>query len=298
MSNNFPFGAWHLFLLACQITFLLVPGTFLFDTFLFDVRAIAGVLPGAMLSSAMSYSRRPVRIAFGGPPTFTVKWLIVACVVMFILEQVAPLSPLVSLLTLVPAKVLRGFLWQLATYLFLHAGVFHLVINMIWLYMFGGDVERYFGSRKFLAFFVGTGAAGGIAVTIASLFLAVPAVVVGASGSLFAIMVAWALLYPSREIFLFPFPIPIQARWFAALAIGVELLIVWSLGGNMLGSVAHLGGALAGFLYMKRPRSMIDPRSAYRRYRNRKIAKKFRVIMEDGFLDPDHRKDDGNSYLN
>ncbi|GMV99990.1 MAG: hypothetical protein AMXMBFR84_11290 [Candidatus Hydrogenedentota bacterium] len=163
------------------------------------------------------------------------------------------LAPSASLVTqwfaLQPHLVLQGWIWQPITYLFLHDGLMHLFGNMLVLFFFGPDVERILSTRKFYRFYVFCGL-GGAAAAIAWAVLRANAVsIVGASGAVSGIMVAFAVAYPHREVFIFPFPVPIKA-WF--LVVIILFMNVFMSGDTKGVSVpAHLGGMAAGFLYMK-----------------------------------------------
>jgi membrane associated rhomboid family serine protease len=141
--------------------------------------------------------------------------------------------------------------WQLLTYAFVHSGLTHLLFNMFGLYMFGGDVERVWGARRFLSFYIVC------ALSAAALQLVVTAVTgayyptVGASGAVFGLLLAFALLFPRRMVMpIFP-PIPMRAPVFVALYGILELVL--GVTGTQAGVAhfAHLGGLAGGFIYMR-----------------------------------------------
>jgi membrane associated rhomboid family serine protease len=141
--------------------------------------------------------------------------------------------------------------WQLLTYAFVHSGLTHLLFNMFGLYMFGGDVERVWGARRFLSFYIVC------ALSAAVLQLVVTAVTgayyptVGASGAVFGLLLAFALLFPRRMVMpIFP-PIPMRAPVFVALYGILELVL--GVTGTQAGVAhfAHLGGLAGGFIYMR-----------------------------------------------
>jgi membrane associated rhomboid family serine protease len=141
--------------------------------------------------------------------------------------------------------------WQLLTYAFVHSGLTHLLFNMFGLYMFGGDVERVWGTRRFLSFYIVC------ALSAAVLQLVVTAVTgayyptVGASGAVFGLLLAFALLFPRRMVMpIFP-PIPMRAPVFVALYGILELVL--GVTGTQAGVAhfAHLGGLAGGFIYMR-----------------------------------------------
>src|SRR6266581_2897615 len=100
----------------------------------------------------MNYRYRMSSISFGGPLTPMVKKIIIACVAVFVIQRIAG-SPIDGYFGLTPLLVLKEFyFWQLFTYMFLHGGIAHLLFNMLGLYMFGCEMERYWGSQRFLRY--------------------------------------------------------------------------------------------------------------------------------------------------
>ncbi len=153
--------------------------------------------------------------------------------------------------------------WQLLTYAFLHGGMFHLFFNMLGLWMFGAELERLWGPRRYLHFLL----AGVVAAALTQLLVTwltnsnVPTV--GASGGLFALLLAFGMLFPNRIIMpLFP-PIPMKARTFVMLFGGIELVLGY-LDRTGVAHFAHLGGMVGGFLMIRYWRGQ-SPFSARRR---------------------------------
>ncbi|MBI3110064.1 MAG: rhomboid family intramembrane serine protease [Ignavibacteriales bacterium] len=147
--------------------------------------------------------------------------------------------------------------WQLITYQFMHADFWHLFFNMFFgLWMFGMEVEHTWGTKKFLTFYLICGVAAGVAQLLLAPLLEPTSVVdqfgngiptVGASGAVYGVMVAFAMTFPDRYIFLY-FLLPIKAKYFVA---GLILLGVFAVGGQgTIANLAHLGGALAGYVFL------------------------------------------------
>jgi len=190
---------------------------------------------------------------------------------------------------LVPAEVARGAVWQLVTYMFLHGGMWHLLFNMLALFMFGGEVESELGTGRFARLYFISGIGAGICSTV--LGWGGGQAVIGASGSIFGVLIAFAMLFPYRPITLlifFVIPLTLQARWFVALFGAVELLTLASTPGMGLGQVAHLGGLLFGWMFMRSPGWLAGLRdAAERRERARagrsaaRLAGDRRQIQED-----------------
>ncbi len=160
-------------------------------------------------------------------------------------------------------------IWRLITYQFLHAHTGHLLMNMIVLYFFGSMLERNFGSKRFLIFYLVCGMAGGIMYPVlVGIGLLPAAYLVGASGAIFGVIVAAALLYPKTRVLLL-FVLPVSLAVIAGIFIGVSVLNFLR-DENAGGECAHLAGALCGFLYIKgRPwlegRAMQQKKGAWQR---------------------------------
>lgn len=192
-----------------------------------------------------------VRYQFGPgvPLPRGIKTLILLNVGIFFLAKLAGWNEpgLRSLFGLVPADVLgQGFVWQMFTYLFLHAGLFHLLINMLMLWMFGTSVEHAWGARAFIPYYFVCGVGGAVLTLLTSHSSAHPTI--GASGAVLGVVLAYGLMYPDRQVLLF-FIIPIKMKYFIGALV---LLDLWgSAQDNGIANFAHLGGMLFGFLYLK-----------------------------------------------
>ena len=152
-------------------------------------------------------SPHPVSFSFGpGPMSTAMKALIAANVAVFIAQSIDPGQAgfLETWLGLIPAYVFGQFrIWQPATYMFLHGGPIHLLFNMLALWMFGAELERIWGTRYFLKFYFVTGGGAAILTVIFSYFFSTglqDAVIVGASGAIYGLLLAYALYFPERPI--------------------------------------------------------------------------------------------------
>ncbi len=219
----------------------------------------------------MSYYRQgPIRppgsgVGIGVPPfTPVVRALVIACVATW-LGQVLCRSvfgwDLAQGLGVVPASVVRGAIWQLVTYAFLHSvsDPFHLMFNMLMLWMFGGEIEQYLGRRRFLTHLLVSAVGGGIAATLLGLaaagFRSDPAIsgipTIGASGALFGLFVAYGILFGNRVIYFMGF-LPMRARTMTWILVALNSLYLLSASGSGVSYIAHLGGALAGYIHIRR----------------------------------------------
>ncbi len=226
------------------------------------------------------------------PPA--VKWLLIVNCAIFVLQQIAlgvfHYDPTVDF-GLVPALVrYRLWIWQLFTYMFLHGGIWHLLINMLMLWMFGMDLERDWGVRRFLRYYFLCGIGAGVCVVVLSLAMAstqgdriLLMSTIGASGAIFGLLLAFGVVYADR-IILMLLLFPMKAKYAVMIFGIVELYYVWQ---PMRGvsNVAHLGGMLVGYIYLKarvKPR-MFNPiaavRNQYKNWRMERARRKFQVYM-------------------
>ena len=141
--------------------------------------------------------------------------------------------------------------WRLITYQFLHGGIFHVGINMLWLYFLGPTLERHWGSRKCLIFYLVCGAAGGVFYTLLVVIKFLPPTpMIGASGAILGVVAACAILFPQIIIYLFPFPVAIPIRVAALAGIVIYILFLVTRSQNAGGHAAHLAGMAAGAAYI------------------------------------------------
>lgn len=206
---------------------------------------------------------------------------------------------------LTPAAVMHGFIYQIVTYGFLHTGLLHILFNMLMLWMFGAQLESGWGSRRFYEFYFFSliGAAlVTIAVSYSRILGVTPAIpTVGASGAIFGLIVAFGVLYADQPVFMFPFPISMKAKYMAIILILVEVALALGSArgqGENVAYIAHLGGALFGWLYLRvfgqrglgfsASESYYGVRNSYFKWKRRRAAKKFEVYM---------RKHDRNEYF-
>lgn len=207
-----------------------------------------------------------------------VRILIIANVVLFVLNLIANGALTVPLGLSPQAVFTQGALWQPITYMFLHGGLSHILFNMLALWMFGTDLERTWGTRFFAKYYLITGVGAAATSLLLSLFTdrVYYSVTVGASGAIYGLLVAYAMYFPHRTIFLIIFPLP--ARVFVIIA-GV-LAFMNSVGGSDgVAHSAHLGGLVIGYLYLKslRSRPMDELKYRYLRWKMGRARSKFDV---------------------
>jgi membrane associated rhomboid family serine protease len=275
------------------------------------------------------YRGRTFTLSF--PPfTAAVKWLVLANAAVFLLMALLGVTAsrvgaiLFGVLALVPQFVVHGYLWQLVTYSFVHSGIFHILFNMLALWMFGAQLEMDWGKKKFYEFYffcVMGAAITTILVSYSGLRGITPMTpTVGASGGVLGILMAFGLLYGDQEIMLFPIPLQIKAKYFVAGVAFITLIgainTASPTGGENVAYIAHLGGLLFGFLYVKFiPRRGVvfdaseryySMRNSYYRWKRRRAARKFEVYMRQhdrkvtfdehgNYIPPDDDKKNGGN---
>mgnify|MGYP002522606019 CR=1 FL=1 len=169
-------------------------------------------------------------------------------------------------------------MYQLVTYLFLHANFMHILSNMFGLWMFGSVIENVWGPKKFLFYYISCGIGAGILQELAqfgsfyyTIASQMPGVgftdilqigaqygqvlntwtTIGASGAVYAILLAFGMIFPNERIFIFPLPVPIKAKWFVCGYAAIELFMAVNSSGDGVAHMAHLGGMLFGFLMIR-----------------------------------------------
>jgi membrane associated rhomboid family serine protease len=234
------------------------------------------------------------------PFTKAVTWLLGINTGIFLLRFVLEMFGLpakgfaIVYLSLIPAQVVaHGWVWQLITYSFVHFELGHWFGNMLGLWMFGSAIEGAWGRRRFLELYF-FGVVGAALTTIAFSYGHIlggsPGTpTVGASGGVFAILIAFGVLFAESEIMMIPFPFLIKAKYFIGILIVITLALAMAGGGNVA-YVAHLGGLLFGYLYVRRgPKPAVANvglaeryyglKNSYYRWKRRRAAKKFEVYM-------------------
>ncbi|MCO6498592.1 MAG: rhomboid family intramembrane serine protease [Chitinophagaceae bacterium] len=141
--------------------------------------------------------------------------------------------------------------YQLITHMFMHGGWAHLLFNMYALWLFGSMLERNWGSKRFIIFYL----LSGLGAAFAQILLMPDSVAVGASGAIMGLLAAFAYTYPNVQFFIIPFPFAIKAKWIVVVYVLIDLFggvstIRSATGGDGIAHFAHLGGLVTGFLLM------------------------------------------------
>jgi membrane associated rhomboid family serine protease len=233
------------------------------------------------------------------PFTKAVTWLLGINTGIFLLMELFGLAhlPIVGYVidygALTPVQVIHhGWIWQLVTYSVLHAGFMHWFGNMLGLWMFGSAIESAWGTRRLVELFL-VGVVGAAVTTVALSYAHILGdpnkPTLGASGGVFAILIAFGMLFGDNEIMMIPFPFLIKAKYFVGILVVVTLALAMGGGGNVA-YVAHLGGLFFGWLYARRgPTGALvnvglaeryyGMRNSYYRWKRKRAAKKFEVYM-------------------
>jgi membrane associated rhomboid family serine protease len=168
--------------------------------------------------------------------------ILIATVLMFFVQQTA--SGVTSLLYLVPSEVLARP-WTLVTYMFLHGGLGHIFWNMLGLYFFGPRVESRMGSQRFLTLYLVSGIVG----ALFSVVLAPRFAVLGASGAVLGVLMAFARYWPRERLYIWGV-LPVEARWLVLIYAAIDILGFNGFGRFGIANMAHLGGFAGALLYL------------------------------------------------
>ena len=239
--------------------------------------------------------------SFGpGPLSTTLKALIGANVVMFVAQSVFPVLTEVFGLHpawVIPALSTRGaehafWVWQPATYMFLHGGVFHILFNMLALWMFGAELERIWGTRYFLKFYFVTGIGAGVVTVILSLLPFGAQLqyvnIIGASGAIYGLLLAFAMYFPDRPILLVVFPVPAKI---AVTILGAIALFSSLSESGGVANATHLSGLVVAYFFLKGARlhPLAEVKYRYLKWKINHVRKKFDVYSGGRANDFDRR---------
>jgi rhomboid family protein len=234
-----------------------------------------------------------------------VKLLVLICTGVFVLQTLIELLLPTSVSSwyihefgLIPRGVFPGLrIWQPLTYLFLHGGFLHLLINMLMLWMFGRNLEEVWGKKRFINYFLLCGVGAGL-INILVKFIPMfwghaPSDIptIGASGAIFGILIANAILFPDRQVWVFFFLIAIPMRVFVAVMGLIEFFSTLGSSGDNVSHLCHLGGMLIGWLYLRRGSFLFRVRNEMADWRYLRNRRKFEVYMKKGKDTPSSRPD-------
>lgn len=180
---------------------------------------------------------------------WVLRLLVINAVVLLLMETLFTSPELRQALAFTPDTALTHP-WTFATYMFVHGGFGHLLFNSIALFVFGAAVEGRMGSRQFILYYLYCGVGAAIFAMLLRNFVHV-APFYGASGAILGVMVAFAMFWPDVEMIVFPIPVPIRARTLVIALIAIDLVLALWPRNDGLAHPAHLGGAIAGWLFLR-----------------------------------------------
>jgi membrane associated rhomboid family serine protease len=218
-----------------------------------------------------------------------VKWLLLVNVALFVpFYMIAAIRSYLLPFALVPAQVVHLQVWELVTYMFLHGSLMSIVWNMLALWMFGAELERTWGTVKFLRFYFSCGIIAGVTVVIASyLFHGSEDVVLGSSGAIYGLLAGYAVVFPENTL-LFGFLIPMKSKYFVLIIAAIVFLQSYT---SSVGTTALLGGMVAGYLLLRGKKLQAQIRqpvvSSYKEWKLRRAKKKFEVYLKKRDSGPD-----------
>jgi membrane associated rhomboid family serine protease len=265
-----------------------------------------GDSPPYTSSMGTRFASRRYNFDWRGFITPGVKLLVLICTGVFLVQTLVRLIAdpsfeyhyIVQIFGLVPSAFTHGLrIWQPFTYMFLHGGLFHILINMLMLWMFGRELELVWGKQRFLNYFficgVGAGLIELIVKTIPVFFGKPPSDIptIGASGAIFGILIANAVLFPDRRIWLLPLPITIPMRPYVAVMGAIEFFGTLGTGGDNVSHICHLGGMLVGYIYLRRGSFLYNVRNSVTDWRLQRNRKRFQVFMKKHKDEPPSRPD-------
>lgn len=220
-----------------------------------------------------------------------VKWLILSNIAVYIVYFFGSWmrgEPIFTSLELMPSAVIHGAIWQLVTYLFLHSlnSFSHILFNMLTLWMFGSPIEQTWGTKRFLQYYFVCGIGAGICVVLVNLAFGSPHQrVLGASGAIYGLLLAFGMLFPNQTV-LMSFLFPIKAKYMVMIFGAIAFLSSFQTG-STVSNLAHLGGMIFGFAYMKTQFGSrigggfeFDFKRRWKEYKIQQARKKFKVYMK------------------
>ncbi|MGA7223263.1 MAG: rhomboid family intramembrane serine protease [Candidatus Acidiferrales bacterium] len=223
-----------------------------------------------------------------------IKTICIICVSVFFLQEISQLifglrgwNWWLVWLGLVPSEVKHGFIWQPFTYIFLHGGILHILFNLLYLAMFGADLEHSWGARKFYAYFLICGVGAGVIEIIVKLLIdpngrgtsTIPTI--GASGAIYGVLLAVAVIMPHRQVWVFPLPVTVSMRVFVIVMGAIEFFSTIGASGDGVSHVCHLGGMLVGYIYLRRGSYGYSVRNYFSDWKKQRLKKKFEVYVRD-----------------
>jgi membrane associated rhomboid family serine protease len=227
-----------------------------------------------------------------------IKTICIACISVFFLQTISTLlfheagqRFWLDWFGLAPSNiVLHGRIWEPFTYLFLHGNFLHIFFNLLYLAMFGADLEHTWGARRFYIYYFICGIGAGLIDMLVRTLLVVGGVsshgllsipTIGASGAIYGVLLAVAIVMPHRQVWLFPLPVTVSMRIFVIVMGAIEFFGTIGSTGDGVSHVCHLGGMLVGYIYLRRGSYLYNYRNFFTDWKRRRLRKKFEVYVRD-----------------
>lgn len=224
-----------------------------------------------------------------------IKTICIVCVSVFFLQEISGLlfhdagqKFWLEWFGLRPYAVVHWFfIWQPFTYIFLHGGILHILFNLLYLAMFGAALEHTWGYRRFYTYFFICGVGAGVVDIIVNTLLdphghgSAKVATIGASGAIYGVLLAVAVLMPHRQVWVFPLPVTVSMRIFVIVMGAIEFFLTIGSTGDGVSHVCHLGGMLVGYIYLRRGSYGYNLRNYISDWQRRRLRKKFEVYVRD-----------------
>lgn len=224
-----------------------------------------------------------------------IKTICIACVSVFFLQKISELifhaagrNFWLEWFGLRPYAVVHWFfIWQPFTYIFLHENILHILFNLLYLAMFGAALEHTWGARRFYTYFFICGIGAGVVDIIVNMVLdphgqaSAQVPTIGASGAIYGVLLAVAVVMPHRQVWVFPLPVTVSMRIFVIVMGAIEFFLTIGSTGDGVSHVCHLGGMLAGYIYLRRGSYGYNVRNYFSDWKRRRLRKKFEVYVRD-----------------
>jgi len=227
-----------------------------------------------------------------------IKTICIACISVFFLQTISALlfheagqRFWLDWFGLAPSSiVLHGRAWEPFTYLFLHGTFLHIFFNLLYLAMFGADLEHSWGAKRFYAYYFICGIGAGLIDMLVRTLLVVGGLAkhsllsiptIGASGAIYGVLLAVAIVMPHRQVWFFPLPVTVSMRIFVIVMGAIEFFGTIGSTGDGVSHVCHLGGMLVGYIYLRRGSHLYNYRNFFTDWKRRRLRKKFEVYVRD-----------------
>jgi membrane associated rhomboid family serine protease len=191
--------------------------------------------------------RRPIRYSYYNATII----LLAANIIVFLMENLFRSGTFTLQLSLIPAYVIQGGAWwQIVTYMFVHANFWHIFFNMLTLFLFGVQLEQKMGSTEYLLYYFACGIGAGLATLVINYFTGMGGIpVLGASGAIFGLLLAFATFFPDTRIFIFGI-LPMRAPIAVLIFVGIAIFNQFATPNSGIANLTHLAGAAFGYLYI------------------------------------------------